>query len=78
MKPKITQSETEPVAPEIMARSIEEIAKAMKTLSATRLKRDAVIILIHARSKVGKREIELVLNNLEELEQIWLKPKKQQ
>jgi len=31
--------------------------------------------LIHANSKVPKRDIELVLNNLDDLEQTWLKPK---
>lgn len=63
------------VPAEIIAQSIVEIADAMKVLSRTRLSREAIITLIHARSKVGKRDIELVLNNLEALERIWLKPK---
>lgn len=65
----------EEVPAEVIAQSIADIAAAMKILSSTRLKRDAIVTLIHARSKVGKRDIELVLNNLEYLEAVWLKPK---
>lgn len=50
------------------------VAEGMKSLSKTRLSRRAIVTLIQAESKVSKSDIELVLNNLESLEEIWLKP----
>lgn len=75
---KITQppDPTKEVPAKVIATSIEEMAKAMKILSSTRLNRRAIITLIHAESKVNKGDIALVLNNLEALEQLWLKPTK--
>ena len=69
----VKQVENEEVAPEVLAQSIEKIANAMKVFSESRLKRKTIITLIHAESKISKREIEVVLNNLEELGNIWLK-----
>ncbi len=57
-----------------LAQGIADIAEAMKVLNETRLNRKAIIGLIHLRSKVPMRTIELVLNNLEMLGEIWLKP----
>lgn len=66
----------EPEIPtEILAASIVEISAAMKKIDAGRLKREAIVLLIHANSGVGKPDIRLVLNNLEALEAIWLKPR---
>lgn len=72
---KVNQVENEEVAPEVLAKSIEEIAKAMKVFNESRLRRKTIITLIHAESKVAKRDIEVVMNNLESLELLWLKPK---
>ncbi|HEX8098125.1 MAG TPA: hypothetical protein VF507_08820 [Pyrinomonadaceae bacterium] len=63
----------EPMAAEIIEQSIVEIADAMRRIERTRLTRDAIVTLIHAKSKVPKRDIEIVLNNLEGLERTWLK-----
>lgn len=67
----------EPLAVEIIEQSIVEIARAMKAINDTRLSRAAIVTLIHARSGVAKGAIELVLNNLEQMEKIWLKPSKE-
>lgn len=77
MNPKITQppAPAAPVPAEIIATAIEQIAAAMRALNQTRLKRRAVVALIHDQSKVNKKTIEIVLNNLAELEADWLKPK---
>lgn len=72
---KITQQEGKEVPAEVLATSIEQIAKGMKTISGTRLNRRALVTLIHENSRVARRDIELILNNLESLETIWLKPK---
>lgn len=77
MNPKIIQppAPAEPVPAEIIATGIEQIAAAMRVLNSTRLTRRAVIALIHDTSKISKRTIEIVLNNIEGLEDEWLKPK---
>lgn len=59
---------------EVLATAIVEISAAMKKIDAGRLKREALVLLIHANSGVGKPDVRLVLNNLEALEAIWLKP----
>lgn len=75
-KIKVIQKENEPEVPaEIIAQSIVEISKAMKVISQTRLSREAIIALIHDHSKVSKGVIKIVLNNLEHLENFWLKKK---
>lgn len=70
---KITNADAVPA--EVIANSIVEIADGMRKLSATRLTRRAIVALIYDFSKVAKRDIEIVLNNLESLEKHWLKPK---
>ena len=72
----IQKAGEEETPPEIIAQSIEQISAAMKKVAGTRLSREAIVTLIHAKSKVAKRDIELVLNNLEQLERTWLKPKR--
>jgi len=76
MKPKITVklNEQNPEPQEIIAESIIEISAAMKKINASRLKRRVIVTLIQAESGLGKGAIELVLNNLDSLESIWLKP----
>ncbi len=77
LKPKIivTQKpEQEPIPAKIIADSIVEIAKGMKLLNTTRLRRKTIIALLHDNTKMGKRDIEIVLDNLLSLEEDWLKP----
>lgn len=71
-KINIKQPET-PVAAEIIATAIVDIAKGMKSLNASRLSRRAIVTLIHDHSKVARRDIQIVLNNLDSLEATWLK-----
>lgn len=69
----ITQEEDKEIPAEIIANSIVEIAKGMRVLNKTRLTRRAIVALIHEHSKVPRTTIELVINNIESLEEIWLK-----
>jgi len=50
------KDEENPVPVEIIAESIEKIAKAMQIINNTRLTRRAIITLIHDHSKVSKNE----------------------
>lgn len=74
--PKIVQREKEEVPAEILAQSIVDIARGFNQLMQSRLTRYALVVLIHDKSKIAKRDIEIILNNLEQLEQTWFKPKK--
>ena len=67
----VRQDPQEPIAAEVMAKAIIEISDAMKKLSTSGLKRNAIVVLIHDRSGIGKRDIEVVLNNLEMLRADW-------
>jgi hypothetical protein len=56
------------IAVEIIA-----ISNSMKAMSSSCLKRDAIVVLIQDRTKLPKSTIEIVLNNLEQLGDIWIK-----
>ncbi len=58
---------------EAIAKSIIDISASMKAFSKSPLNRSAIVALIHDRSKVAKKTIELVLNNLEGLEKNYIK-----
>ena len=75
MSIKVTQEpeNEQPVA--VIATAILEISAAMKKIQSSRLKREAIVALIHDRSKINKGVIELVLNNLDQLEETYLKKK---
>ena len=68
-------SAVDTIAPEVLANAIIEINAAMVVINRSRLSRKALVVLIHDHSKVPKKTIELVLNNLAALSAIWLKPK---
>lgn len=65
----------DPVAVEILEQSIVAIASAFKAVNQTRLTRKALIVLLHDSSKVPKRDIDIVLEHLEAIERLFLKPK---
>lgn len=58
---------------EILVDSIRKIAAAMESINKTSIKRSTIVTLIHFNSKVPKRDVELVLNNLEDFALRWLK-----
>lgn len=72
-KIQVKQDPENEVATEIMAQAIIDISRGVKLLLNGRLKREAVVILIKEKSGISKRNIEIVLNNLVELEELWTK-----
>jgi hypothetical protein len=58
-----------------LCEAIEKIQEAMSAIEKTRASRALLVTLIHERSKVARRDIEFVLNNLSQIEATWLKPK---
>lgn len=74
-KLKVKRAEIDPVPFEVLEQEILGIAEGMRRINATRLSRKAIVALIHANSGIAKRTIEVVIENLENLEGNWLKPK---
>lgn len=72
---KIKRREIDPEPFEVLEHEILAIGEGMRRINATRVSRKAIVALIHANSGVAKRTIEVVIENLENLEENWLKPK---
>ncbi len=73
-KLKITQPEP-PIPAEVIANAIVDIAEGMKSVNSTRLTRRAIVTLIHENSGIARKTIEIILNNMDTLEDDWLKKK---
>ncbi len=67
----------EPLPIEILESSILDISKGMKAINKSRLKRDAIVLLISDVTRLSKSRVSIVLNALDQLEDLYLKPKKQ-
>ena len=76
MSIKVTQEPENEQPVEMIATAILEISAAMKKIQASRLKRETIVALIHDKTKLNKRVIERVLDNLDQLEANFLKPVK--
>lgn len=61
------------MTPDVLIETIRGISAAMKSLASSKLKTDAIVALIADKTKLSKRDIKLVLDNLDKLESIWLK-----
>lgn len=59
----------------IMERAIMDLAAGMKRLDSSRLKREAIVLLLHDASRVGKPDIRRILDCMGDLEKLFLKPK---
>jgi hypothetical protein len=67
----VKQKPEEPVAPEIIAKAIIDIAESARKALSAGLTREAIVTLIHAQGGVGKPDIRMVLNNLSDLRRHW-------
>ena len=72
----VTQNPDKPVPMEILADAIVGISKAMKDLTEKgRLTREAIVILVQARTKLGMGTIGMVLDSVGDLEKNFIKKK---
>lgn len=72
----VKQAENKPEIPfEVLADHIAAIGKAVKEMNATRLKRETLIILLCHITVLPKRDVKKVLDALDVLENVYLKPK---
>lgn len=64
----VHDAEDEPAVCQIvLSQAIIEISLSLNRLLASGLNRRAIVALVHDQSKLPKKSIELVLNNLESL-----------
>ena len=63
-KIKVVKNKEKPEPINILAEAIIKIGNNFEALSQSGLNREAIIILIHDHSKVSKRDISIVLENL--------------
>lgn len=70
--PEVRLDENDPEPTVIIAKAIIEISEAMERINRSGLKRRALVALIHDNSKLPKRDIDMVLNNLEFLKQNYV------
>lgn len=64
---KVTKSDP-PESKEILAKAIVSISKAADKLYSSGVNRQAVIVLLHHKTKLPMRDIKLVLDSLKRLE----------
>ncbi len=72
----ITKDVNDPIDAPVLERAIVDIAIGMRKALTGRLTRKAIVVLIAYHSKVAMRDIEIVINNLECLDNTWLSKKK--
>ncbi len=76
-KVNVKQDEENQIPVDIMAQAIVDIGAAMKKISASKLSRKAIVVLIQHDVKLGIGTIEAVLDSLDALSRTYLKPAKQ-
>jgi hypothetical protein len=59
-----------------LAASIEKIDKAMKEFNSSGLNRKAIVVLLHDFTEVSKRDINTILDGLEDLGRLYLEKSK--
>jgi hypothetical protein len=65
----VVQNEEAPVAKEVLAQAIIDISAAMKKLSAGKLNRRAIVVLVAHDTHQYQNSVERVLDSLEHLKQ---------
>jgi len=76
MSIKIKKDEINPESTELLAKSVVQVAEASKKLLNSGLTKRAIIVLLHdgiGVSKINKKQIELVLDNLPRLKGWYIK-----
>ena len=69
-KVKVIESEP-PETPEVLAEAIIKISSAMRSLLDSGINRHAIVILLQADTKLSRASINLVLDSIDELEDLY-------
>lgn len=70
MNVKVKKNEEKAESTEILAEAIVSIGKAMENLDRSGLNRKAIVVLIKAETKISERDINKILNALNQLK-VW-------
>jgi hypothetical protein len=73
-KIKVTQPVEKPVAKEILAEAIVKIGAAADALRCSGLNEDAIVVLLAAKTGVGKPDVRTVLSGLRQLRAWYCRP----
>jgi hypothetical protein len=71
----VTKNEEAEVPFEVMQQAIVDIAESMRRLSETRVSRRLILALVKDNTGISKEVIGTVLDSLEHLERVYLKPR---
>lgn len=63
----VKQDSEKPVGREVLATAIVRISEALHELKRSGINERAIVALVHDHSKLGKREVQIVLDSLAEL-----------
>jgi hypothetical protein len=74
MEAKNEKVKVKPVEKEVLAEAIVAISGSLQSLLSSGLTQEAIIVLVHDDSKVGKPTIRAVLSSLRGLKQRYCKP----
>lgn len=72
-KPKLSKEEVQQTLT-FIANDIKIVSDACQVLNKSKLRRSAIVTLIQHQSKLPRKSIEIVMNNLESLATDYLKP----
>lgn len=61
---------------ELVAQHIERISATLSKIESSRATRKLIVALLNDDTRLGKSQIDLILDSLESLERKYLKPKK--
>ena len=64
---KVVKNSEKPESTEILAEAIVRIGSAMQALEKSGLNERAIVVLIHAETKLSQRDIKIVLDSLRKL-----------
>jgi len=70
--PVIQQDPENIIETPVLAQAIVDISKSVRKALSSGLTRKAIIVLIAHTSKMPMRDIDIVINNIEDLERTWL------
>jgi hypothetical protein len=69
VKVAVKQDPNDVVVADVLATAIRDISQTVRRWNSAGMKKRALICLLNDLSKVGKRDIEFVLNSMDSLEQ---------
>ena len=67
----VKQDEEKPIATEIIAKAIVDISAATNKMLAAGLKQETIVILVSSRSGISKKNVNIVINCLSSLREIY-------